>query len=157
MKALVKQDYSAIERAVTVGMTHGGVYQVETVVGVTQPARSGEPVEAHFCSCVLRLLETLQQGDGVPIRDDGAYEVILENGLVRVDRPAFVRFHSLWKPNGRLSILLNPRQAEVVWVPRRLRSDEPWAWQGGAEYVAEALVGSDDLDKMFERKGQLLL
>jgi hypothetical protein len=150
MYTIAGQKQSALRRAVELQMTHGGRYEIETIVGVTPPERRGHPAVVHFCSSRLRLVSVHAKGDGgaIPVGNQ-AYDVVFVNGLLMVERPAIIKFGGLWTPNGRMSIQLAPTTGLAVWVPRKLLDRCPWAYEGGAEEVAEVVVGRPDLHRLF--------
>ncbi|KKW38408.1 MAG: hypothetical protein UY85_C0032G0002 [Candidatus Peribacteria bacterium GW2011_GWB1_54_5] len=162
LRALVNQDYSARSRSRAAGLTHGAQADVLVTVGVT-PEGVGDGGEvamprvlvAHFCSSRLAVRRLIVPGDGQNLSD--CTPVMLPHGLPRITSAAIVRLPMRFRSNGSISFQRLPGRMIFVPVPRELAEDAaPWCYEGGAEDVAEYLVGERDLDLMFRRYGQLV-
>lgn len=144
---------SHASQANAAGMTHGGKYEVEVTVGVTETDRAGT-VMAHGCPSIMVLKRTLRPGDGQAIPVSNEYKTCYPDGLPPVTGSVMLRALMTVSPNGVLS-MRNPRDVRVVPIPAKLaENDYPYARQGGAEMVARALGCGSDVNLMFERHGQ---
>ncbi|KKW38577.1 MAG: hypothetical protein UY87_C0068G0014 [Candidatus Peribacteria bacterium GW2011_GWC2_54_8] len=150
LRALVNQDYSARSRSRAAGLTHGA--QADVLVTVVA---GSSVLVAHFCSSRLAVRRLIVPGDGQNLSD--CTPVMLPHGLPRITSAAIVRLPMRFRSNGSISFQRLPGRMIFVPVPRELAEDAaPWCYEGGAEDVAEYLVGERDLDLMFRRYGQLV-
>ncbi|OIO53290.1 hypothetical protein AUJ46_05455 [Candidatus Peregrinibacteria bacterium CG1_02_54_53] len=149
-KVLVSQAHSAQYRAELAGIRHGSKVTANVVVGVTPAGTTRRATVAHFCPSRVVVKSVKAHGEG-SIPD---CPVDFPNGLPLVDRAAFLQLDATVVSNGTLRFC-TPRNVRMVPIPPSSMSNSPWAWDGGAEEVAEDL-GCSSVDEMFEKHGVAL-
>lgn len=154
------QPGSATREARRAGLQHDETSRVEVIVGATpaQNVRSGDqlvPVAqaVHFCSSRIRVKQRHKAGDGQQIPE---CQVDILGTMPTLARPSIVRFEATAHSNGRLTFR-NVSQMLAVPVPSSLIGTSPWAYDGGAEDVANAYGCGDDVGMMFEKYGEAVL
>ncbi len=158
--AVVGQDYSArrlVAEQVPV-LTHNAEGKVLLSVGTTLTQQSEkDPVlaMAHFCSARFQLVQLLKSGDGIPVRQDDQYAVIVPKMWVPPE-PGFLLMEAFVRPNGCLKIDVDPTVAPLfLAIPRKLMNDDPWAHPSGRFKVAKE-YGYKYLDDALSAKGHKL-
>jgi hypothetical protein len=159
--AVVGQDYSA-RRLVAEqlpAVTHLAEGKVLVSVGTTltqQSPQDAVQAMAHFCSARFQLLQLLKRGDGLPVRQDSDYAVVVPKLWVPPE-PGFLQFEAHIRPNGQLVITPDLSvPALFLPIPKRLLNDSPWAYADGRLMVARS-HGKRSLEEAFEAKGYALV
>ncbi|MBP9750423.1 MAG: hypothetical protein KBC95_01105 [Candidatus Peribacteraceae bacterium] len=158
--AVVGQDYSArrlVAEQLPV-LTHLAEGRVLVDVGTTIVTPAGAEAAqamAHFCSAGFQLIQLLKSGDGVPVRQDDNYAVIVPQLWVPPE-PGFLQFQAHIRPNGQLVITPDPKVPPLFLpIASRLLKDSPWAHAEGRGTVAKS-YGKKHLRDAFASHGELL-
>lgn len=149
-RAIADQPHSAVFRARQAGIHHGDKVDAQVTLGV-QPANHGRrpATVGLFCPSRISVLrdKSRSKGELIPMTS----LVDFPNGLPRVRGPGLLRATMTIVSNGNLRFC-SPRKALVVPVPEKLMDRVPWAYDGGAEDVAE-FFGCASVDELFEKHG----
>lgn len=150
VRPAVAQDYSARDRANSVGITSRQAEDALVIVGVTAETEE-EPQMVHFCSSLIIPNRELVNGRGEPI---GSETQVTVAEMPRLRSDCLVAM--------QLTVLLDEtlsfeaiRSMTIVPLSKKMRQHAVYGWQNGS-YEVLRRFGYRSFARMFAEKGSVV-